>query len=247
MDWKHPDQLLNLTGQVVLVTGGASGIGAGIAERFSQAGAQVFVCDQKAIPSPATPWRAILADLIDPRQVETVFEQIPALDILINSAGIYPSAGLLEMTPEEWDQTLAVDLKAAFLCTQAAARRMVAAGKGGAIINIGSTEAVSPARGHCHYAAAKAGLEMFSRAAALELGTYGIRVNTVSPGLINRPSLSADWPEGYQRFLRSAPLGRVGEPRDIADACLFLASDAARWITGAHLVVDGGVLTCPVY
>lgn len=88
---------------------------------------------------------------------------------------------------------------------------------------------------------------MFSRVAALELGAYHIRVNTVSPGLVNRPSLETDWPDGYHRFLQRVPLDRVGEPDDIADACLFLASDAARWITGAHLVVDGGVLTCPVF
>jgi NAD(P)-dependent dehydrogenase (short-subunit alcohol dehydrogenase family) len=88
---------------------------------------------------------------------------------------------------------------------------------------------------------------MFSKAAALELGGYGIRVNTLSPGLINRPSLAEDWPDGYNRYLHKVPLGRVGEPDDIADACLFLASDAARWISGAHLVVDGGMLSSSMY
>ena len=88
---------------------------------------------------------------------------------------------------------------------------------------------------------------MFSRVAALELGEHHIRVNTVSPGLINRPGLENDWPEGYLSYVQQAPLGRVGEPQDIADACLYLASDAARWVTGAHLVVDGGVMSSAIF
>jgi NAD(P)-dependent dehydrogenase (short-subunit alcohol dehydrogenase family) len=258
MDIKLPSQLLDFNGKVALVTGGGSGIGAEIARRFAQAGADVAVCDLRPakavcdwIESFGRRAMAIGADVCDPLQIKSVFEEIEqkwsAVDVLVNNAGIYPMADLLSMTPEEWDRTLDIDLKAVFLCTQAAARSMIKAGKGGAIVNIASTEAVNPSAGHSHYAAAKAGVILFSKTAALELGAHQIRVNTVSPGLINRPSLAADWPDGLERYQKRVPLGRVGEPDDIADACLFLASDTARWISGAHLVVDGGILTCPTY
>lgn len=258
MEFKAPSQLLDLSGKIVLVTGGRSGLGAGIAKRFAQAGADVAVCARhpaietyQAIQNAGKKCLSIGADLTNPNQVTAVFEEIASkwspVDILINNAGIYPVSDLLNTTPEEWSRTLNIDLKSVFLCTQAAARGMIAAQKEGVVINIGSIEALTPARGHCHYAAAKAGVVMFSRVAALELGEHHIRVNTVSPGLINRPGLETDWPEGYHSFVEHAPLGRVGEPEDIADACLFLSSDAARWITGAHLVVDGGVMNSPAF
>ena len=117
----------------------------------------------------------------------------------------------------------------------------------GAIVNIASIEAQNPAVAHSHYDAAKSGIVMYTRAAAQELGRQGIRVNAVSPGLIWRDGLDTDWPDGVARYLRAAPLSRLGRPDDVADACLFLASSGARWITGANLVVDGGVLTNTVY
>jgi NAD(P)-dependent dehydrogenase (short-subunit alcohol dehydrogenase family) len=120
-------------------------------------------------------------------------------------------------------------------------------GGGGAIVNIASIEAHNPAPLHAHYNAAKAALLMHTRAAAAELGRHGIRVNCVSPGLIDREGLADAWPDGVGRYLASVPLARLGQPADVADACLFLASPAARWITGAELVVDGGVLTSQVY
>jgi NAD(P)-dependent dehydrogenase (short-subunit alcohol dehydrogenase family) len=255
---KSPSQLLDFDGKIVLVTGGSSGLGAGIALRFAQAGAAVVVCSRRpadetcqAIQGAGKECLNLIADLTDPVQVTDLFDEITAtwgtIDILINNAGIYPVSSLLDTTPGEWAATLDINLTAVFLCTQAAARSMIAAKKGGAVINIGSIEALAPARGHSHYAAAKAGVVMFSRVAALELGEHHIRVNTISPGLINRPGLAAAWPEGYHRFVEQAPLGRVGEPQDIADACLYLASDAARWVTGAHLVVDGGVMSSPIF
>jgi NAD(P)-dependent dehydrogenase (short-subunit alcohol dehydrogenase family) len=108
-------------------------------------------------------------------------------------------------------------------------------------VNIASIEGLDPAAGHAHYASSKAGLIMFTRAAALEYGPRGIRVNSVSPGLIDREGLERDWPEGVARWKRRVPLGRLGTPNDVADAVLFLLSPAARWISGANLVVDGGM------
>jgi len=115
-------------------------------------------------------------------------------------------------------------------------------GDGGAIVNIASIEGLQPAFDHSHYAASKAAVIMHTRAAALELGRAGIRVNSVSPGVIEAPGIEESWPEGVARWRAAAPLERLGHPSDVADAVLFLVSPAARWITGANLVVDGGVL-----
>ena len=120
-------------------------------------------------------------------------------------------------------------------------------GRGGAICNVSSIEGIQPAAGHAHYSAAKAGVIMHTRAAALELGSSGIRVNAVAPGLIAREGIGEQWPEGVRRWEESCPLGRLGDPTDVADAVLFLCSSAARWITGAVLAVDGGVLTATTW
>ena len=118
---------------------------------------------------------------------------------------------------------------------------------GGAIVNIASVSALNPASAHSHYNSAKAALVMLTRSAAQELGEFNIRVNAVSPGLIARPGIKEQWPEGVARWENQAPLGRMGEPEDVADACLYLASPAARWITGQNLVLDGGVLSSMIY
>ena len=118
---------------------------------------------------------------------------------------------------------------------------------GGAIVNIASISALHPAHERAAYVTAKAGVLAFTRAAAQELGPEAIRVNAVSPGLIGRPTLAQDWPDGFSRWMAKVPLGRVGEPSDISDACLFLASPASRWITGQHLIVDGGMDATAIY
>ena len=118
---------------------------------------------------------------------------------------------------------------------------------GGAIVNVGSILGTNPALDHSHYNSAKAAVLAFTRSAAQELGPFGIRVNSVSPGLIHKDGIERDWPEGVERWLGKVPLGRLGEPEDIADACLFLASPAARWISGQNLAVDGGVLATRIY
>ena len=130
---------------------------------------------------------------------------------------------------------------------QAAAKHMIKADKGGAIVNISSIESIVPAFGHAHYAASKAGAIMLGKSAALEFSQYNILVKAVSTSLINLPNLDKDWPEGVERFLNRVPLQRIGEVEDIADVCLFLTSEASRWITGMNLVVDGGMLVCEAF
>jgi NAD(P)-dependent dehydrogenase (short-subunit alcohol dehydrogenase family) len=261
MEFKPPAELFNFRGKVVLVTGSSIGIGAGIARRFGQAGADVVVhyhhhaaeAESVAAYLQALGCKtlALKAHIARAAEVKTMFDTIIAafgrIDVLVNNAGIYPRASLIEMTEAEWDETIDINLKGVFLCTQAAARQMIEQGQGGSIINISSIEAVNPAPEHSHYAASKAGVIMFTMTAALELGPHNIRVNAIGPGLINSPQLPASWPEGLARWLNRAPLGRVGEPEDIGDTCLFFASDAAQWITGVHLIVDGGVLTNQIY
>ena len=151
------------------------------------------------------------------------------------------------MTENEWDAVVNANLRSVFLCTQAAAKHMMAQGEGGAIINISSIEGENPAPTHSHYNAAKGGVLMHTRAAAHELGPHSIRVNAVSPGLIWREGIEVAWADGVERWKKRAPLTRLGMPADVADACLFLASPAARWITGANLRVDGGVMTCQIF
>jgi 3-oxoacyl-[acyl-carrier protein] reductase len=252
--------LLDFTGRVVLVTGAGSGVGRVIARRFAEAGARVAVHYRAsregaeavvdAIGFAGGDARAFAGDLTREgeagRLAEAVASAFGRLDVLVNNAGRFPLAGLMEMTAAEWDEVLAANLRGAFACLQAAGRRMAAAG-GGAIVNITSIQAFRPAPALAHYSVAKAGLEMLTRSAALELGPAGVRVNAVAPGLIWREGLETAWPEGVARYLAAAPLGRLGQPEDVADACLFLSSPAARFITGTTLVVDGGVLAGPAF
>jgi NAD(P)-dependent dehydrogenase (short-subunit alcohol dehydrogenase family) len=261
MDIPEPGELLDFRGKTVLVTGASGGLGGGIASRFAQAGADVVVAYRtnqggahavvKGIESAGRRALALQADLSQSAGVAALVDKtiqaFSALDVLINNAGAYPVSALLDMSETEFDQVIADNLRSVHLCTQAAARAMIARGRGGAIVNVASIEAHNPAPQHSHYVAAKAAVVMYTRSAALELGGQGIRVNCVSPGLIWREGLERDWPDGVHGYLGAAPLGRLGQPDDVADACLFLASPAARWITGADLVVDGGVLTHRVY
>jgi len=250
-----PSELLDFTGKVVLVTGAGGGIGSGIARRFAEAGAKLAInyrsneagarAGVAEIEGGGGEAIAIRADVTKKDEVERLFAQTAEafgrIDVLINNAGSYPIAGLLEMSETDWDSMIETNLRSAFLCTQEAAKRMIAGGSGGAIVNVASIEGSFPAKLHSHYAAAKAGVLAFTKAAANELGRHGIRVNAVSPGLIWREGIEEAWPEGVNRWRRAAPLSRLGMPGDVADACLFLASPAASWITGCELRVDGGV------
>jgi NAD(P)-dependent dehydrogenase (short-subunit alcohol dehydrogenase family) len=248
--------MLDLSGQVVVVTGAAGTIGAGIVRRFSAAGAAVAACTRSSPLSGAVAGlegrvTAIRADLTDPQGPDAVVEAATTafgrIDHLVNNAGIQPVVELDEMSDGEWSEMIDTNLTAVHRLTRVVAAAMTEQGRGGSIVHIASIEGIQPAPGHAHYAAAKAGLIMHARAAALAYGAAGIRVNTVSPGLVGGPELEDHWPAGVARWRASAPLHRVGTPEDVGDACLFLCSGLARWISGANLVVDGGVLARPTW
>ncbi|WP_443064899.1 SDR family NAD(P)-dependent oxidoreductase [Streptomyces sp. NBC_00576] len=185
------------------------------------------------------------------------------LDALVNNAGVQPVQELAGMTVADWRGVVDANVLSVFACTQAAAEVMReqegrgdgegesggggAGGGGGSVTHVASIEAAHPAPGHAHYSASKAAVVMHARSAALEYGPYGIRVNTVSPGLVDREGLADDWPEGVRRWQQAAPVGRLGRPEDIGDACVFLASRLASWISGHDLVVDGGVSARPTW
>lgn len=239
-------RLLDLTGQTVLVTGASGNIGRGIATRLAEAGAAIVVHYHsnrqaaEALVAELPGATLVRANLANEDEVDAMFADI-APDLVVNNAATQPVRSLAEMSLDEWRSMLAANLDSAFLVTRRAARAWRSQGTAGAIVNIASIEAVDPAAGHAHYATSKAGLLMFTRAAALEFGPDGIRVNAVSPGLVDCEGLEAAWPDGVRRWQDRVPLGRMGSPNDVADAVLFLLGPAARWISGANLAVDGGM------
>ena len=255
-DSRAPAEMVDLSGRVVVVTGAGGNIGSGIARRMVAAGATV-VAHTRSSPvahlrdRSGQPLAGVVADLatVDgPRAlVDMVMQHLGRLDALVNNAGIQPSVPFADLTDAQWSEMIDTNLTAVHRLTQVAAATMASQGAGGSIVHIASIEGSNPAPGHGHYSVSKAGLIMHARAAALTYGPSGIRVNTVSPGLIARPGIVSDWPDGVGRWRKACPLGRLGTPEDIGDACVFLCSDLARWITGAELVVDGGVLSRPTW
>ncbi|MEV1080906.1 SDR family NAD(P)-dependent oxidoreductase [Streptomyces sp. NPDC050211] len=250
-----------LEGQTALVTGASGGIGRGIALRFAEEGAAVALHCRTAVEAArAVAYRieelgrravVLEGDLSDADACRRVVREAAAwaagpLTALVNNAGVQPTQPLPGMTAQEWRAVVDTNLSSVFACTQAAAELMRESG-GGSVTHIASIEARQPAPLHAHYSASKAGVVMHARAAALEYGPFGVRVNTVSPGLIEREGLAEDWPEGVERWERAAPAGRLGRPEDVGDACVFLASPLASWITGHDLVVDGGVSARPTW
>ncbi|MFD8546727.1 SDR family NAD(P)-dependent oxidoreductase [Streptomyces sp. NPDC059649] len=250
----------DLSGQVVLVTGAAGGVGRGIAVRFAEAGAAVVVHYRAAaeaaralvgrIEEGGGSALALAADLAVEEECHRLVDEAAGwrgrLTALVNNAGVQPTQELAGMSLADWRAVADLNVHSVFACTQAAAAAMREGG-GGSVTHIASIEADRPAPQHAHYCASKAAVVMHARAAALEYGRYGIRVNSVSPGLIDRPGLAEDWPEGVRRWHAAAPTGRLGRPEDVGDACVFLASPMASWITGQDLVVDGGVSARPTW
>lgn len=249
--------LPDLSGTVVCVTGAAGTIGRGIALRFAEAGSAVAVHHRRpgaaddlvaALEATGGRARAFAAELTDDTACHALLAAVAdwggRLDALVNNAGAQPAEALADLPVDRWRAMLDATLTSAFSCTQAAAGLM---GDGGSVTHIASIEARHPAPGHAHYSAAKAALVMHARGAAQEYGPRGIRVNTVSPGLIERPGIAGQWPEGVERWQRAAPLRRLGTPADVGNACVFLASPLASWVTGHDLVVDGGVTARPTW
>lgn len=252
---------MDLSGTVAVVTGAGGGLGGGIARAFAAAGAAVVVhYRSSAEPAAgvvadiiATGGRALAAccDITDPDGcagvMATAVEAFGRVDTVVANAGVQPVGELATMSVRQWREVVDTNLTGSFATVQAAASSMRAWGCGGSIILIGSIEGTQPAWSHAHYCASKAAVIHFARTAALEYGRYGIRVNSVSPGLIWRDGLDRDWPDGVERYRRAAPLGRLGLPADVGNACVFLASPMAEWITGQDLVVDGGVSVHPTW
>ena len=242
-------------GKIVLVTGAQRGIGRAIAVRFAEAGADValnYLDDATAAESAAAEIAAlgrrattIAADISKPAQARRLVADaeraLGPIDVLVNNAGIFPRAPFLDLTEDTWDAVLDTNLKATFVCAQEAARRMVAAGRPGAIINLSSG---APYRGSMRataYMASKLGIVGLTRGMARELAPHGIRVNAVAPGITNTamPRLG-NTEEALAALGRSNPTGRLAEPEDIADVVVFLATDDARHLVGQLIHVNGG-------
>jgi 2-dehydro-3-deoxy-D-gluconate 5-dehydrogenase len=250
-------QLFDLTGKVAIVTGGAMGIGQGIAFRLAEAGAAVMIADVnlEAAEDTASQIRveggkakAIKADASSvadaKRTVQETVRAFGRLDILVNNAGVYPLAPALEVTEALWDKVMDINLKGLFFYTQAAAQEIVNEDHAGKIINIASIDALHPTGNLVHYDASKGGVVMVTKALALEFGPRNISINAIAPGGIQTPGASSPSTsdEMIQAFAARIPMRRMGVPDDIAKVVLFLASGASDYMTGSVVVVDGGFL-----
>lgn len=253
-------QLYDLGGKSAIVTGGALGIGQGIALRLAEAGAHIMIADIDEDASRETVERiraeggtveSVVADAGNVSDAEKVLrstvDAFGTVDILVNNAGIYPLAPLLEIDEALWDRTHNINLKGVFFYSKAAAQHMISAGHPGRIINIASIDGLRPESNVAHYSAAKAGLTMLTKALALELAPHGILANAVAPGDVHTPgtqaileATGANLDEVLETLLPRLPLGRPAESDDVAKVVLFLAGGAAEYITGTVVLVDGG-------
>lgn len=255
--------LVNLSGKTAIITGGAKGIGLGIVRRLHEAGARVVIADtdNEAAKAEAAALHdqrpnsavAVLVDVSKQADVQHLIkvtaDQYGGLDILVNNAGIFPAKTLHDLTLDDFQQVLSVNLQGTFLCTKYASEYMIEQGKGGRIINITSIDALHPTMvGLAHYDASKHGVWGFTKNAALELAAHNIWVNAIAPGGIATPGVAAmqqtsdNQDAAIKAFIAEIPMHRMGEPDDIGKVALFLASDLSSYMTGSQIVVDGGVL-----
>lgn len=243
-------------GKVALVTGAASGIGRSIAVAFAGAGAKTVLSDTNDEWGPRIAAEMgeggqdvifVPADITRAADVDALFaaavDRFGGVDVVVNSPGIRAHDDVVDFREEDWDAQIAVQLKGPFLACRAGARQMVAQGRGGSLINIGSAVSAIAHTGMASHGASKAGLNQFTKVLAIEVGKYGITANVIAPGLIRPawPARKAPVSDEYARsYVSGVPIGRLGEAIEIAHAVLFFASDRARYITGQVLYVDGG-------
>lgn len=233
---------MSLEGRAALVTGSSSGIGLGIARAFQRAGARVLLHSHAPFED------ALVADLTTPDApaalIDAAFAREPGLDLLVSNAGSFFDVPFLEMTPERWEKTIALNLRSAYFLIQAFARRLVGEKRKGAVLVTSSTNGFLAEPDSSSYDISKGALVMLTKTLALSLAPRGIRVNALAPGLIDTP-LSAAWLRARQgvreRYEARIPLGCLGTPEDCAAAAVFLCSEAASYLTGEILVVDGGL------
>jgi glucose 1-dehydrogenase len=259
-----------LRGQRALVTGASSGIGEGIARALAAAGASVVV-NYASNPDAAlrvvddikghgVDALAIRGDVSREADVERMFADMlgawGAIDILVSNAGLQRDAPAVEMTLEQWNTVIGVNLTGAFLCARAAARAMIRQGirpavsrAAGKIICISSVHEIIPWAGHVNYAASKGGMKLFMQSLAQELAPHRIRVNSIAPGAIQTPINRTAWetPEALESLLKLIPYGRIGKPEDVGHVTAWLASDAADYVHGQTIVVDGGMTLYPEF
>lgn len=248
---------LRLDGLWAVVTGGSKGIGRGIAERFVDAGASVLLVARGAAEleraadelrrtvSDKQEVRTAVADMSRPADIDGLFdridEEIPELDIYVANAGTGTVTPFLDVGREEWDRILALNLTGTFVGCQRAARLMARGHSGNrSILVVSSIRAIGARPGRLPYSVTKAGVNQFVRVAAYELAAYNIRVNALSPGITETPLALEGNPSVFAAMVEEVPLGRAGTPSDMGSAAVYLASPAARFVTGANLVVDGG-------
>jgi len=250
---------LPLESKTALVTGASKGIGKGIALELARAGANVAVnynTDRAGAEATVAEIHgmgrgafAVQANVGVAADVDRMFKQTlegyPRLDILVNNAGVQTWKPLLDLTEAEWDRTIDTNLKGCFLCAQRAGRHM--RGSGGRIVNIGSGCNKVAFPNLVDYTASKGGIEMFTKVAAVELGQYQITVNCVAPGAVEIERTRLEAGDYSETWAKLTPLGRVGQPLDVARAVVFLASDAAAFITGQTIWVDGGLFSKPTW
>ena|SRR3989338_4879888 len=245
---------LSLEGKVALITGGARGIGKELALRFAKEGSDIAICDvnMELLEQTAEEIRGMdkdvlvfKADVTSSTEVQNMLDKIldkfKKLDILINNAGITRDGLILRMSEEDWDKVIAVNLKGSFVCTKAAAKVMLKQ-RFGKIVNLASIIGIMGNIGQANYAASKAGIIGLTKSVAKELAPRGICVNAIAPGFI-KTEMTAKLPEDIQKKMLSViPLGRFGEPKDVADLALFLSSESSSYITGQVIQIDGGML-----